>query len=142
MVEWHHRCDGHEFEQAPGVGDGQGSMVCCSPWGRKELDMTEPNLPLEKPICRTGSNSQKWTWNNRLVPNRNKCCQDCISSLCLFNLHAEYIMRNTKLEEAQARIKIAKRNIKNLGYVDDTTLMEECEEELKSLLMKESERGE
>ena len=41
MVGWHHRLDGHEFEQAPGDGDGQGSLVCCSPWGRKELDMTE-----------------------------------------------------------------------------------------------------
>ena len=41
MVGWHHRLDGHEFEQAPGVVDGQGSLVCCSPWGRKELDMTE-----------------------------------------------------------------------------------------------------
>ena len=41
MVAWHHRLDGHEFEQAPGVGDGQGSLACCSPWGRKELDMTE-----------------------------------------------------------------------------------------------------
>ena len=41
MVEWHHRLDGHEFKQAPGVGDGQGSLVCCSPWGRKESDITE-----------------------------------------------------------------------------------------------------
>ena len=66
-------------------------------------------------------------------------------SPCLFNLYAEYIMRNSGLEEAQAEIKIAGRNINNLGYVDDTTLMAESEEELKSLLMKvkeESERGE
>ena len=41
MVGWHHQLDGHEFEQAPGAGDGQGSLACCSPWGRKELDMTE-----------------------------------------------------------------------------------------------------
>ena len=41
MIGWHHRLNGHEFEQAPGVGDGQGSLVCCSPWGHKELDMTE-----------------------------------------------------------------------------------------------------
>ena len=55
---------------------------------------------------------------------------------CLFNLYAEYIMRNAGLEEAQAKIKIARRNIKNLRYGDDTTLMAESEEELKSLLMK------
>ena len=57
-------------------------------------------------------------------------------SLCLFNLYAEYIIRNTGLEEAQAEIKIAGRNINNLKYADDTTLMAESEEELKSLLMK------
>ena len=62
--------------------------------------------------------------------------QGCILSSCLFNLYAEYIMRNTGLEEAQAGIKIAGRNINNLGYADDTTLMAESEEELKSLLMK------
>ena len=57
-------------------------------------------------------------------------------SFCLFNLHAEYIMRNARLHEAQAGIKIARRNIKKLRYTDDTTLMAEREEELKSLLMK------
>ena len=62
-------------------------------------------------------------------------------SPCLFKLHAEYIMRNAGLEEAQAGIKIARRNIKNLRYADDTTLMAESEEELKSLLI-ERERGE
>ena len=62
--------------------------------------------------------------------------QGCILSPCLFNLYAEYIMRNTGLEEAQTGIKIAGRNINNLRYADDTTLMAESEEELKSLLMK------
>ena len=62
--------------------------------------------------------------------------QGCILSPCLFNLHAEYIMRNAGLEETQAGIKIAGRNINNLRYADDTTLMAESEEELKSLLMK------
>ena len=62
--------------------------------------------------------------------------QGCILSPCSFNLYAEYIMRNTGLEEAQAGIKIAGRNISNLRYTDDTTLMAENEEELKSLLMK------
>ena len=65
-----------------------------------------------------------------------KGVQGCILSPCLFNLSAEYIMRNAGLEEAQARIKIARRNINNLRYADDTTLMAESEEELKSLLMK------
>ena len=63
-------------------------------------------------------------------------------SPCLFSLYAEYIMRNTGLEEAQARIKIAGRNINNLRYADDTTLMAESEEELKSLLMKVKEESE
>ena len=66
--------------------------------------------------------------------------QDCMLSPCLFNLYAEYIMRNTGLDEAQARIKIARRNINNLRYGDDTTLMAESEEELKSLLMKVKEK--
>ena len=63
--------------------------------------------------------------------------QGCILSPCLFNLHAEYIMRNAGLEEEQAGIKIARRNIKNLRYADDITLMAKSEEELKNLLMKE-----
>ena len=62
--------------------------------------------------------------------------QGCILSPCLFNLYAEYIMRNAGLDETQAGIKIARRNINNLRYADDTTLMAESKEELKSLLMK------
>ena len=69
-------------------------------------------------------------------------CQGCILSPCLFNFYAEYIMRNAGLEEAQAGIKIARRNINNLRYADDTTLMAESEEELKSLLMKVKEESE
>ena len=68
--------------------------------------------------------------------------QGCTLSPCLFNLYAKYIMRNAGLEEAQAGIKIAGRNINNLTYTDDTTLMAESEEELKSLLMKVKEEGE
>jgi len=68
--------------------------------------------------------------------------QGCILSPCLFNLYAEYIMRNAGLEEAQAGIKITGRNINNLRYADDTNLMAECEEELKSLLMKVKEESE
>ena len=65
--------------------------------------------------------------------------QGCILSPCLFNFYAEYIMRNTGLEEAQARIKIAGRNTNNLRYTDDTTLMAKSEEELQSLLIKVKE---
>ena len=68
--------------------------------------------------------------------------QGCILSPCFLNLHVEYIMRNTGLEEAQAGIKIARRNINNLRYADDTTLMAESEEDLKSLLMKVKEESE
>ena len=69
-------------------------------------------------------------------------CQGCVLSPCLFNLYAEYIMRNSGLDEAQAGIKIAGRNINNLRYADDTTLMAESEEELKSLLIKVKEESE
>ena len=84
---------------------------------------------------------QIWTWNSRLVPNPN-ICQGCILSPCLFNLYAEYIMRNVGLDEAQAGIKSARRNINNLRNADDTTLMVESDEELKSLLMKVKEESE
>ena len=67
--------------------------------------------------------------------------QGCILSPCLFNFYAEYIMRNAGLDEAQAGIKIARRNINNLRYADNTTLMTESEEELKSLLMKVKEQS-
>ena len=70
---------------------------------------------------------------------RKGVCQGCILSPCLFNLYAEYITRNAGLGEAQAGIKIAKRNINNLRYADDITLMAESKEELKSLLMKVKE---
>ena len=69
-------------------------------------------------------------------------CQDCMLSPCLFNFYAEYIMRNAGLEEAHTRIKIARRNINNLIYADDATLMTEGKEEPKSLLMKVKEESE
>ena len=69
-------------------------------------------------------------------------CQGCILSSCLFNFYAEYIMRNAGLDEAQAEIKIARRNINNLRYADDTTIMAEREEELKSLLMQVKDESE
>ena len=76
-----------------------------------------------------------------LVPNRKRARQGCTLSPCLFNLHAQHITRNAGLNEAQAGIKIAGRNINNLRFSDDTTLMAESEE-LESLSLDESERGE
>ena len=73
---------------------------------------------------------------------RKGICQACILSPYLFNLYAEYIMRNAGLDEAQAGIKTVRRNINNLRYADDTTLMAESKEELKSLLMKVKEESE
>ena len=71
-------------------------------------------------------------WNQSVVPNRKGVRQGCILSPCLFNLYTEYIMRNTGLDEAQAGIKIAGRNINNFRYADDPTLMAESEEELRA----------
>ena len=90
----------------------------------------------QEATVRTGHGTTDWFQIGKGV------CQGCILSPCLFNLYAEYIMRNTRLEEAQAGIKIAGRNINNLRYADDTTLMAESEEELKSLLMKVKEESE
>ena len=84
----------------------------------------------QEATVRTGHGTTDWFQIGKGV------CQGCILSPCLFNLYAEYIIRNAGLEEAQAGIKIAGRNINNLRYADDTTLMAENEEELKSLLMK------
>ena len=87
---------------------------------------------------KTGHGTTDWFQIGKGVGIR----QGCILSPCLFNLYAEYVMRNAGLEEAQAGIKIAGRNISNLRYADDTTLMAESEEELKSLLMKVKEESE
>ena len=73
---------------------------------------------------------------------KKEVCQGCILSPCLFNLYAEYIMRNAGLDEAQTGIKTARRNNNNLRYADDTTLMAESEEELKNLLIKVKEESE
>ena len=81
------------------------------------------------------------SWIN-LIRNWVSIIQGCILSPCLFNFYAEYIMRNTGLEETQAGIKIARRNINHLRYADDTTITAENEEELKSLLMKVKEESE
>ena len=89
-----------------------------------------PYLPSEKYVCRSGSNGQNWTWITDWFQIRKGVHQGCILSPCLFNLYAEYIMRNAGMEEVQAGIKIAGRNINNLRYTDDTTLMAEREEKL------------
>ena len=98
---------------------------------------TRPSdLPPEKSVCRSRSNSQNQTWTDDWFQIGKGVCQGCILSPCLFNFYAEYIMRNAGLDEAQAGIKIAGRNINNLRYADDTTLMIRSKEELKNLLMK------
>ena len=100
-----------------------------------------PDLPLrnlyagQEATVRTGHGTTDWFQIGRGVR------QGCILSPCLFNLYTEYIMRNAGLEQAQAGIKIAGRNINNLRYADDTTLMAENKDELKSLLMKVKEES-
>ena len=90
----------------------------------------------QEATVRTGHGTTDWFQIGKGVP------QGCILLSCLFNLHAEYIMSNAGLDEAQAGIKISRRKINNLRYADDTTLMAESEEELKSLLMKVKEESE
>ena len=90
----------------------------------------------QEATVRTGHGTTDWIQTGKGVQ------QGCILSLCLFNLYAEYIMWNARLDEAQTGIKIARRNINNLRYADDTTLMAEREEELKSLLIKVKEESE
>ena len=87
----------------------------------------------QKATVRTGHGTMDWFQIGKGV------CQACTLSPCLFNLYAEYIMRNVSLDESQAGIKIARRNINNLRYADDTTLMAESEEELKSLMKVKEE---
>ena len=89
----------------------------------------------QEATVRTGHGTRNWFQIGKGVH------QGCILSPCLFRLYAEHIMRNAGLDEAQAGIKIARRNINNLRYADDTTLMAESEEELKSLLMKVKEES-
>ena len=88
---------------------------------------------VQEAIARAGHGTTLWFQIGK------GACQGCIFSPCLFNFYAEYIMRNTGLEETQARIKIAGRNLNNLRYADDTTFMAESEEELKSLLKVKEE---
>ena len=90
----------------------------------------------QEATVRTGHGTTDWFQIGKGVH------QGCILSPCLFNFYAEYIMRNAGLEETQARIKIARRNINNLSYADDTTLMSESKEELKRLLMNVNEESE
>ena len=90
----------------------------------------------QEATVRTGHGTTDWFQIGKGVH------QDCILSPCLFNLYVEYITRNAGLEEAQAGIKIAWKNINNLRYADDTTLMAKSEEELKSFLMKVKEKSE
>ena len=94
--------------------------------------ISPPDPPLEKPVCRSGSNSWNWTWNNRLVPNRKRSTSRLYIVTLLFNLYAEYIMRNTGLEEAQAGIKFGGRNINKLRYADNTTLMQKAKKNYRA----------
>ena len=100
-------------------------------WNTKPADLLLRNLYADQEATfRTGHGKTDWFQIGKGVR------QACILAPCLFNFYAEYIMRNSGLEEAQAGIKIARRNINNLIYADDTTIMAESEGELKSLLMK------
>ena len=128
MVGWYHQLNGHGFRWTLGVGHDIVYLNIPD-----HLTCLLRNLyPGQEATVRTGHGTTDWFQIGKGVR------QGCILSPCLLNLYAEYIMRNAGLEEAQAGIKIAKRNIKNLRYADDMTLMAESEEES----LDESERGE
>ena len=129
----------HQLLQAGLRVGGQLGRNCCH---LKEMGIQDHLTCLlrnlyacQEATVRTGHETTDWFQMGKGVH------QGCILSPCLFNLYAEYIMRNAGLEEAQAGIKIAVRNINNLRYADDTTLKTEREEELKSLLMKVKEES-
>ena len=98
----------------------------------KDGNTRPPHLPPEKPVCRSGSNIRTGHGTMDWFQIGKRVRQGCILSPCLFNLYAEYIMQNAGLDEAQAGIKISRIKSNNLRYADDTTLMAESEEGLKS----------
>ena len=108
---------------------------------KRDGNTRPPDLPLrylyagQEATVRTGNRTTDWFQIGKGV------CQGCVLSPCLFNLYAEYFMRNAGLDDAQSGIKIARRNINNLRYADDTALMAKSEEEQKSLLMKVKEES-
>ena len=109
-------------------------------WKRWEYETTWPTS--WENCMQVNKQQLNWTWNNILVPIRKRSTSRLYISPCLFNSYAEYIMWNARLDEAQAGIKIAGRNVNNLRYTDDNTLTAESEEVLKSLLMKVKEESE
>ena len=122
------------------------SLWLCGSWqtvenSERDGNTRPPDLPLEKSVCRLGTVVRTGHGTTDWFQIRKGVCQGCILSPCLFNLYAEYIMRNAGLDEAQAGIKISGRNINNFRYAGDTTLMAESEE-VKSLLMKVKEESE
>ena len=146
----------HSLDHTGSKGIPEGCLLLLH-WHTKPFDCVDQNrlknswrdgntrpiyLPPEKPVCRskatirTGHGTMGWFQIGKGVH------QGCILSPCLFNLYPEYIMWNARLDETQAGIKIARRNINNLRYADDTTLMAESEEKLKSLLMRVKEESE
>ena len=116
------------------------SALLTMPKPSRDGNTRPPDLLPEKSVCRSRSNSQNWHGTTDGFQIGKGICQVCILSPCLFNLYARYIMRNTGLDEAQAEIKIARRNINNLRYADDCTLMEKVKRTKEPL--DESKRGE
>ena len=108
----------------------------------RDRNTRPPVLPSEKSVCRLRSTVRTGYGPKDWFKIGKRLCQGCMLSPCLFDLYAEYILRSARLDEVQAGIKIAGRNINNLRYADDTTLMAESKEGLKSLVIHMKEESE
>ena len=102
MVGWHHQLNGHEFEQAPGIGDGQGGLVCCSPWGRKESDMTEQLYFTNERNQRQHKQMERYSW---FLSRKNQYCENDYMTKCNLQIQRDpYQITNDIFQRTRTKI--------------------------------------